>query len=106
MTSAVNAFVKAYNDVNSTIRKATSYDEATKQAGPLLGDSSVRNIQSQLRKMMSTVLTGSSGALTTLSQIGISIDKTGTMSVDSSASSPRSSVKSTPWRTSPARRWR
>lgn len=83
VTAAVNAFVKAYNDVNSTIRKTTSYDEATKQAGVLLGDSSVRNIQAQLRKLMSSPLTGSSGDLTTLSQIGVSIAKDGTMSLDS-----------------------
>lgn len=83
VTSAVNGFVKAFNDVNSTIKKLASYDESTKQGGVLLGDSSVRNIQAQLRKMMSTPLTGSSGSLTTMSQIGISIAKDGTMSVDS-----------------------
>lgn len=84
VTAAVNGFVKTYNDLNTSIRKTTGYDEATKQGGPLLGDSSVRNIQSQLRKMMASPLTGSSGTLTTLSQIGISIDKNGTMSLDSS----------------------
>lgn len=82
VTSAVNGFVKAYNDVNSTIKKLTGYDEATKQGGVLLGDSSVRNMQAQLRKMMATALTGSSGSLTTLSSVGITIDKTGTMSAD------------------------
>lgn len=83
VTSAANAFVKAYNDVNSTIRNLTGYNAETKQGGALLGDSAVRNIQGQLRKMMATPLTGSSGSLTTLSQIGISIDKNGTMSLDS-----------------------
>ncbi|HJV75569.1 MAG TPA: flagellar filament capping protein FliD [Noviherbaspirillum sp.] len=83
VTSAVNGFVKAYNDLNSTIRKLTSYDSSTKQAGLLLGDSAVSNIQAQLRKMMASPLTDSSGSLTTLSQIGISIDKTGVMSLDS-----------------------
>lgn len=82
VTSAVNAFVKAYNDLNSTIKKTTGYNADTKEAGVLLGDSSVRTIESQLRKMMATPLTGSSGSLTTLSKVGISIDKTGTMSVD------------------------
>jgi flagellar hook-associated protein 2 len=82
--SGVNALVKAYNDVNATIKKLTAYDATTKQAGPLIGDSSVRNIESQIRKMLSSPLTGSSGNLTTLSQAGISIDKSGMMSVDSS----------------------
>lgn len=83
VTSAVNAFVKAYNDLNATIKKTTGYDEATKTAGILLGDSSVRNMQAQLRKMMASPISDPSGSLTTLSQVGISIDKTGTMSVDS-----------------------
>ncbi|HJV73627.1 MAG TPA: flagellar filament capping protein FliD [Noviherbaspirillum sp.] len=83
VTSAVNAFVKAYNDLNSTIKKTTGYDEATKQAGILLGDSSVRNMQAQLRKMMASPITDAAGSLTTMSQVGISIDKNGSMSVDS-----------------------
>ncbi|MGE5652420.1 MAG: flagellar filament capping protein FliD [Bacillota bacterium] len=83
VTSAVNGFVKAYNDVNTTIRKLTSYDSSTKQAGLLLGDATVNNIQVQLRKMMASPLTDSSGSLTTLSQVGISIDKSGVMSLDS-----------------------
>lgn len=84
VTSAVNGFVKAYNDLNSTIKNLTGYDAATKQAGLLIGDSAVNNIQAQLRRMMATPLTGSSGSLTTLSQIGISIDKTGVMSLNAS----------------------
>ncbi|MGH8807770.1 MAG: flagellar filament capping protein FliD [Noviherbaspirillum sp.] len=83
VTSAVNGLVKAYNDVNSTIKNVTGYDAATKQAGVLLGDSSVRNIQAQLRAMMSAPLKGSSGSLTTLSQVGISFNKTGAMTLDS-----------------------
>ncbi len=83
VTSAVNGFVKTYNDLNTTIRKLTSYDSSTKQAGLLLGDATVNNIQAQLRKMMSTPLTDSSGSLSTLSQVGIAIDKSGTMSIDS-----------------------
>ncbi len=84
VTSAVNGFVKAYNDLNSTIKNLTGYDASTKQAGLLIGDSAVNNIQAQLRRMMATPLTGSSGSLTTLSQIGISIDKTGVMSLNAS----------------------
>jgi flagellar hook-associated protein 2 len=80
--SAVSSFVKAYNDLQSTIQKLSSYDPATKQAGILLGDSSVRNVDSQLRKMMSSVATGSNSNLKTLSQAGISIDKSGVMSLD------------------------
>jgi flagellar hook-associated protein 2 len=80
--AAVSGFVKAYNDLQSTIKKLSSYDPDTKQAGILLGDSSVRNIDSQLRKMLSSVATGSNSNLKTLSQVGIAIDKNGMMSLD------------------------
>ena len=50
----------------------------------LIGDSSVRNIQSQVRNMLSSTLSGVGGSLTTLPQIGISFQKDGTMALDAS----------------------
>lgn len=82
--SAVNSFVKAYNDLDKTIKNLTSYDAKTQQAGLLLGDSSVRNIQTQLRSMLGSSLSGLSGTLTTLPQIGISFQKDGSLALDSS----------------------
>lgn len=81
--SAVDTFVKAYNDLNSTIQKLSSYNAESKQGGILLGDSSVRTIQTELRKMLSTSLSGGNGALKTLRDVGISVSKEGAMSVDS-----------------------
>lgn len=81
--SAINDFVKAYNDLNKTTGMLTSYDPATKRAGPLLGDASVRTIQSQVRSVLTSALSGQSGSLNTLAQIGISLQKDGSLSVDS-----------------------
>lgn len=81
--NSVNAFVKAYNDLNKAIKDATSYNAETKKAGPLLGESSVQSLQSQVRRQLSTSITGLSGELTTLSQVGISFQKDGTISLDS-----------------------
>ena len=39
----INAFVKAYNDLNSTIKNLTAYDASTKKAGLLLVDSTTQN---------------------------------------------------------------
>jgi flagellar hook-associated protein 2 len=82
VTSGLNAFVKAYNELNSNIRKLTSYDPESKQAGVLLGDSSVRNIQAEMRKLISSSVTGSNSSLKTLRDVGISVDKSGVMSLD------------------------
>lgn len=81
--AGVTAMVKAYNDLNATIKKLTTYNEDPSLSGPLIGDSSVRNIEAQLRKLLSSALTGGNGDLKTLSQAGISISKEGVMSLDS-----------------------
>lgn len=83
VTTSVNAFASAYNTLNKTLTDLTAYDAKTKQAGPLLGDSTVRSIQTQIRRVLSTPLTGS-GSYTSLSQIGVGFQKDGSISVDSS----------------------
>lgn len=82
VTSAVNAFVKAYNDINKNLSDASAYNAATKQAAVLQGDSAVRSIQSQLRSTLTSTLAGIGGSYATLSQIGIAFQKDGTMAVD------------------------
>lgn len=83
VTTAVNAFVKAYNDVNKTLGDLSAYDATTQQAAILQGDSSVRSIQSQIRNTLTSTLAGIGGSYTTLSQIGVSFQKDGTLAVDS-----------------------
>jgi flagellar hook-associated protein 2 len=83
VTEAVNAFVKAYNDVNKTISGLTSYNADTKTGAALQGDSAVRSIQSQLRRQLGTTVEGLGGKLTTLSQVGIAFQKDGSLAVDS-----------------------
>jgi len=80
---AIQDFVTAYNTLNSNISSLTAYDPTTKQGGALLGDSTVTSIQSRIRSLLGSVLTSSSGDYTTLSQIGISFKKDGTLNLDS-----------------------
>lgn len=80
----VNGFVKAYNELDKTIKKLTAYDPETKSGGALLGDASVRNIQTQVRSMLGQPLSGAGGALTNLTQIGVTFQKDGSMALDSS----------------------
>ena len=82
ITAGVTGFVKAYNDLDKTIKTLTAYNPATKVAGPLLGDSSVRNIQDQVRKTLGTAVTGNGGKLTTLSQVGVAFQKDGSVALD------------------------
>lgn len=81
VTGAVNGLVKAFNELNTTLRNLTSYNAETKQAGPLLGDASARAIQSGVRQALSTPIEGT-GSLRSLSDIGVSIQRDGTMALN------------------------
>lgn len=84
LTNSVTAFVKAYNDIAQTLRDAAAYNPATKTAAILNGEASVRGIQTQVRGMLNTPVAGDATAYTLLSQVGVSIQKDGLLSLDSS----------------------
>ncbi len=80
--ASVEAFVKAYNDLNTTITNLTKYNETTKKSSALTGDGTTRSIVSKIK----STLTGSintGGALSSLSQIGVGFKADGTLSLDS-----------------------
>lgn len=80
--SSLQSFVKAYNDLNGALKKLTAYDPETKKAGALQGDPTAQSMQAQLRRMLSGQITGLSGSLSNLGQVGISFAKDGTLSLD------------------------
>lgn len=82
--TAIDAFVKAYNDLNKLITDATAYNLSTGKGSILTGDASVRSIQSQLRRALSGAIEGAPAGLSTLSQAGITFQRDGTLVVDSS----------------------
>lgn len=81
--TSINAFVKAYNDINKTVKDLTSYNAETKQGAILQGDASAVSVLTQIRKTLNSTLTGLGGTYTALSQIGISFQKDGTLLLDS-----------------------
>jgi len=84
VSTAINGFVKAYNDLNSTIAKLTAYDADSKSGGVLQGDSAVRAIQTQLRRALSASVEGLNSNMTNLTQVGITFAQDGSLTVDSS----------------------
>jgi flagellar hook-associated protein 2 len=88
VTANVNAFVKAYNDLNTQIKSLTAYTPSTVQGqpgtgGPLVGDATVRTIQDSIRTTLSTSLAGLSNSNISLSSIGVAFQKDGSLAVDS-----------------------
>ncbi|HEU0277031.1 MAG TPA: flagellar filament capping protein FliD [Rhodanobacteraceae bacterium] len=81
ITTAVQGFVDAYNALSKVIGNFTSYDPETRAAGVLLGDSTVRGVQSQLRGVLTSVI-GNGGSLKTLTDVGITLQLDGTLQLD------------------------
>ncbi|MGK5028236.1 flagellar filament capping protein FliD [Janthinobacterium sp. MDT1-19] len=82
--TSITAFVKAYNDLNTSISKMTAFNPDTKKGGILMGDSTVQSIQSQLRRQLGAPITGLSSGMNTLSQVGISFQKDGSLTLEAS----------------------
>jgi flagellar hook-associated protein 2 len=84
ISSSINGFVKAYNDLASTLKNVSAYDAASQRGAILLGDAAVRTLQTQLRGIIGTAVTGTPGDLTTLSSIGVAFQKDGSLAVNAS----------------------
>ncbi len=80
---SVESFVKAYNDIQKTITGLTAYNASTKQGAVLQGDSSAVGVLNQIRGTLNSPIQFATGTLTLLSQAGISFQKDGTLSLDS-----------------------
>ena len=80
--SKVQALVTSLNGVVSGIKSAIGYDAATKKAGALLGDSTARSLQSSLATATGTLL--ETGTYKLFSQLGLSLTKDGTYTLDES----------------------
>ncbi len=84
LTAGINALVKAYNDFNTTANSLGSYNTTTKVAGLLNGDSTLRAAQSILRSAISNAPAGLTDAsMQRLSDIGVSMQKDGSLAVNS-----------------------
>lgn len=87
ITTAANAFVTAYNTLAKAVAGMTAQTPSTtlgqaNTSAPLASESSVQTIMSQLRNTMFSSVDGGNG-INTLSDIGISFQKDGTLALDS-----------------------
>ena len=81
ITDAVQSFVTTYNSASGTLKGLTAFNGVGSKNGALLGDSTARGIQVEMRKMLNTTVE-SGGSLTSLSQIGVSFKSDGTLALD------------------------
>ncbi|MES1948622.1 flagellar hook-associated 2 domain-containing protein [Salinisphaera sp. C84B14] len=78
--AALEKFVKAYNSVNTLSDKLTAFDSEKEISGVLLGDSTARTAETRVRGALNTPISG--GAFSSLAEIGISLQRDGTMKID------------------------
>ncbi len=82
INTAASGFVDAYNALASQIKSRVAYGTGGTGGGALAGDATLRQMQDQLRGILLTPASG--GTLTTLTQVGISIQRDGSLQLDSS----------------------
>lgn len=80
----VQGFVKSYNDIQATLASLSSYNSSTKKGAILQGDFTVQSIQARLRNTLNTAIPGVTGSFSTLSRIGVTFQKDGTLAADDS----------------------
>jgi flagellar hook-associated protein 2 len=83
LTSSLNAFVKAYNDANKAMSELGAYNATTKAAGALQGSSTLRTAKNQMRSLVFNATAGGTSPYQHLSNIGVSLGKDGSLSLDS-----------------------
>ena len=80
--TAIQAFATAYNELTKTIADQTKYDPTSKVAGALQGDSTATGLLRQMRSLVNTA-SGASSAFPRLSDLGLEMQRDGTLLVDS-----------------------
>ena len=81
--SALQKFVSAYNRVNTLSDNLTAFDSESNSQGVLLGDSTARTAEARVRSALNTPIAG--GMFSGLAEIGISLQRDGTMEIDEEA---------------------
>ena len=84
ISTALTNFVKAYNDLNTQIKTLTAYDATTKKAATLTGDAGARTLQSTLRNLISSHINTGTSSISSLSDIGVTMQKDGSLAFDAS----------------------
>lgn len=83
ITASINGFVEAYNELNESIDSLTSYDPESGTGSALTGDFTVRSIESQIRGIIFGSVSGLTGNIRSLVDIGITTNAEGSLDLDS-----------------------
>lgn len=82
--TAIGSFVTAYNAAVKQLKGSSAYDVENQTASVLTGDSTVRSLLTQLSSLAHASVSGLSGGISRLSDIGITVQKDGSLATDTS----------------------
>jgi flagellar hook-associated protein 2 len=78
----VNTFISSFNDLKDTLNQLLDFNTATGKAAILTGDTSARNTESQISRLLYGNLSDATGKFNNLAQLGISTDANGKLSLN------------------------
>lgn len=84
VVDTVGNFVKEFNGIIQYISEQSAFIVQSQSAGPLLGNRSVSEIQSQLRSVVLQSVPGLSNTINRLSRVGVGVTEAGTLTFDES----------------------
>jgi flagellar hook-associated protein 2 len=84
VTNKLQAFADKYNALIDTLNGLQKFNPETGQAGPLLGDSTAKRIQSKMQSLFYAQVDGISSDVNRLSSLGLEMDRHGKISLDGS----------------------
>ncbi len=82
---AMRAFVDGFNDTITRIKNVSNYDSETETRGVLLGDATLRTVESRLFRQLSRAYVGTNTAYSRLSQFGVKLGNESELSFDEAA---------------------
>jgi len=80
--TVAEGFVSAYNGLMSIVKDLGKFDPEGDESGALIGDSTLRNVQTQMRLAVSDTVSSASSSFNSLAMIGITMDRDGAMSLN------------------------
>ncbi len=78
----IRSFVDTYNKVMTNISEVTKFNSANGEKGILIGDATIRGIQSSMRGILNTQLKEIGGSVQSIADLGILTTRTGTLEID------------------------
>lgn len=83
LENQVRTFVSEYNNLSKAVQDLVKYDPNTKTGGVLIGDSFVRGVMGELRRLVNGQI-ANAGAYKSLAEIGITTARSGELEVNAS----------------------